>query len=56
MVKEINKGLYHERLCTENKVLHLMFYYGLKLYWMKVVAELPEAVVLVGKKNPIRYF
>ncbi len=28
--------LYHERLCLENKVLHLMFYYELKLYWMKV--------------------
>jgi len=31
-----NKWLYHEKLCLENKKLHLMFYYELKLYWMKV--------------------
>jgi hypothetical protein len=31
-----NKCLCHERLCPENKVLHLMFYYELKLYWMKI--------------------
>jgi hypothetical protein len=31
-----NKWLCHERLCPENKVLHLMLYYELKLYWMKI--------------------
>jgi hypothetical protein len=31
-----NKWLYHERLYPENKVLHLMFYYELKLHRMKV--------------------
>jgi len=30
------KWLWHERLYLENKILHLMFYYELKLYWMKV--------------------
>jgi hypothetical protein len=32
----INKRLCHERLCPENKVLYLMLYYELKLYWIKV--------------------
>jgi len=31
-----NKRHWHERLCPENKILHLMFYFELKLYWMKV--------------------
>jgi hypothetical protein len=31
-----NKWLCQERICPENKVLHLMLYYQLKLYWMKV--------------------
>ncbi len=34
--KKQNKWLYDGRLCPENKVLHLMFYYELKLHWMKV--------------------
>jgi hypothetical protein len=34
--KDENKWLCHERLCPENKVLYLMFYYELKLYWMKI--------------------
>jgi hypothetical protein len=32
----LTNGSTHERLCSENKVLHLMFYYELELYWMKV--------------------
>jgi hypothetical protein len=31
-----NNRLCHERLCPENKDLHLMFYYELKLYWIQV--------------------
>jgi hypothetical protein len=37
-----NKRLCHERLCPENKALNLMFYYDLKLYWMKVCLAFME--------------
>jgi len=41
-----NKQLCHKRLCPENKVLQLMFYYELKLYWMKVCWRFERSLLL----------